>query len=781
MLCELQWRIVVLVVLAFVGQAAAGTGVLGKARPVHVDSYRNFGIGDGLPQASINALLQTRDGYLWIGTYGGLARFDGNAFKTFRTSPGGLVSNRILSLHEDQRGRLWIGTQDAGIALYESGRFRPLDFCGGTCQVNMIRPSADGRALWVLSPRGVFEFDPDTLQYVVRHAVFNAFGFIAPMPDGNVYAAGGHGLVRIGADTVDDIPLPEGSVGAAMEGSGRHLWLVTGARRLYRYDTIDGTWALIRGAVSPNARVSVSNDGRLLLSDALAGGVMWLHEDGSTTPLAGLPADVHVRQAYVDDEGSLWIGSDVQGLSRIRASRIGLMQSADVRMDIPGVAVVEDGEGGLWFGMGCGGLRHWDGNGIVRSVSLEDALGTECVHSLLVDDRRRLWVGTWGGRLGRLEDDRMVLVREWPQRGRLGVWQNPDDGTYWVGTLRDTWRLDVDAKGGIAGARPVPALDGMAIAFMAPSPRGGSWFVGDQGAYRLVDGEIVEQWQQADLGTRFLRSLYEDPDGSLWIGSYGGGLILIRDGRVHRQDTASGLFDDTVSCILPDADGRLWLGGNNGVSVLLDRRIDTRDPELIALSTSDGLVPPEMNGGSVSSCLRDGSGRLWYSLIKGFAVIDPGRFEERPEPPTVHIERLRVAGRDLDPLRPESLGPHAGNLEIGYTAIGFANPERLRFRYRLLPSSGDWLDAGGKREVLLPTVPWGKFTFEVQARQLGGAWSEPIALRIDHPLPWYRRQWLWLVVSLASVLALLWATRDRGGMQGYEHLLEDARASRRGR
>lgn len=766
--------------LALAAQAAPGNGAIGKAEPAYADSYRNFGIEQGLPQASVNALLQGRDGYLWIGTFGGLVRFDGDSFTTFHASPGGLSSNRILSLHEDRRGRLWIGTEGAGITLLESGRFRQLDFCGGTCQVSAIRASADGRKLWTVGPQGVFEIDPETLRYRVRHSVFNAFGYIAPMPDGNVYVSGPDGLARIGADTVVDIPLPAGNTRALMAGHGRYLWLVTENWRLYRYDTIGRTWKMIRADVSPNIRFVMSNDGRLLVSDWLAGGIWQLHDDGSTTPLPGIPAGASARQAYVDHEGNLWIGSDTQGLSRIRASRIGLMQSAEVRMNAPGRAVVEDGEGGFWFGVACGGLRHWSRSGEVRVVQLENTLGTECVHSLLMDDKRRLWIGTWSGTLGRLENGRLALARTWPQGGALNVWRNPDDDTYWLGTLRDTWRLDVDTNDGTVEAKPVPALDRMVIAHMTPSRKGGTWFVGDQGAYRLVDGRIVERWRQEDgLGTRFLRWLYEDPDGAtLWIGSYGGGLIRIRDGSVHRYDTSSGLFDDTVSCILPDAEGRLWLGGNAGVSVLMDRNIGARGPELITLSASDGLNPPEMNGGAVSSCLRDGRGRLWYSLVKGFAMIDPTRFNQRAAPPIVHIERLRVAGRELDPARPELLGANIGNLEIGYTAIGLASPERLRFRYRLVPAGSDWLDAGDRRNVLLPTLPWGKFTFEVQARQLGGDWSQPVALRLDHPLPWYRRQWIWLVVSLACLLALLWATRERGSVQDYEHLLDDIRASR---
>lgn len=772
--------------LAFMAQASAETGASGKAEPVYIDSYRNYGIDQGLPQASVNALLQGRDGYLWIGTFGGLVRFDGDAFKTFHASPGGLVSNRILSLHEDHRGRLWIGTEGGGIALYESGRFRPLDFCGGTCQINAIRPSADGRRLWAVGPQGVFEFDPETLRHKVRHAVFDAFGMVVPMSDGYAYVAGNHGLARIDEDALTTIPLPAGRMPvASLAGKGRYLWLITSDWRLYRYDTIDRAWTMVRAGISPDLRFATSNDGRILLSDWRRGGIRLLHDDGNTTPLGGAAAGIQARQAYTDHEGNLWIGSDTQGLWRVRTSSIGLMQSADARMDAPGYAVVEDGEGGLWFAVACGGLRHWSRDGVVRTVRLEDTLSTDCVRSLAVDDKRRLWIGTWQGTLGRLENGRLTLARAWPGESALNVWRNPRDGTYWAGTLRGMWRLRVDAKGEVNDAQPVPALDGMVIGFMAPARKGGTWFVGDRGAYRLMDGRIVERWrQQEGVGSRFLRWLYEDPDGAaLWIGSYGDGLFRIRGGEVRHYDTASGLFDNAVSCILPDADGRLWLGGNRGISVLLNRDIGGQGPELITLSTSDGLIPPEMNGGSVASCLRDSRGWLWFAMIKGFAMVDPTRFSDRARSPIVHIERLRVAGRDLDPLQPPRLDPKAGNVEIGYTAIGFASPERLRFRYRLVPEGGDgeWLDAGERRNVLLPTVPWGRFAFQVQARQLGGAWSQPLAIRLDHPLPWYRRQWIWLVVSLGCLLALLWATRDTGSVLDYEHLLADARASRRDR
>ncbi|TDK22269.1 hypothetical protein E2F46_13845 [Luteimonas aestuarii] len=768
----------IVALMALMAHPAQG-GVVGQAQPVHVDSHRSYGIEEGLPQASVNALLQARDGYLWIGTYGGLVRFDGQDFRTFHATPGGLSSSRIQSLYEDGQGRLWIGTHGDGIAMYESGSFRPLDICERDCRINAIRPSADGRKLWTVGSQGAFEIDPDSLKYRIRVSAFDAFGYIVPMSDGNAYVAGIGGVARIEADAVVAIALPAGStLVRAMEGRGRSLFVITDDWRLHRYDIVDREWKQVHDTVPAQSRLTLSNDGRLMLSGWRTGGTWLLHDDGRVVPLADIPAHLHARQAYADHEGNLWIGTDTQGLWRIRPSRVGLMQSRDVGMDGPGYAVAEDGDGGMWFAMACDGLRHWDRNGVVRSVELASTLGNDCVRSLALDDRGRLWIGTWQGTLGRLADGHLALARTWPPGSALNIWQNPEDRTYWAGTLRDMWRLEVDHRGEVVDAQPVPALDGMVISYMAPARGGGMWFVGNHGAHRLIDGRVVEQWLHEDGSGRFLRWLHEDPDGrTLWIGSYGGGLLRIRDGVVRRYDTSNGLYDDAVSCILPDAEGRLWLGGNSGVTLMMDRDIGPRGPELIILSSSDGLAPPELNGGTGSSCLRDAKGRLWFTLIKGFAVIDPTQFERQRRPPIAHVERVRVAGHELDPAGMARLDAGAGNLEIGYTAIALSFPEQLRFRYRLAPG-GEWFDAGDNRNVLLPTLPWGRFAFEVQARQLGGPWSESVAIWLDRPVPWYRRQWLWLVLSMPCLLALLWTTRNRRPEPDYQHLIDKARASR---
>ncbi len=775
-----HWLPLALCALCSLHVATAGAKeIAAKIEPQYIPSLRNYGPEQGLPQASVNAIRQTRDGYLWIATFGGLVRFDGLNFTAYQATPGGLTSNRITDLYQDPRGRLWIATQDGGIVVYANGHFQPLAFCRRSCHIQSLRPSADGRTLWLEGPTGIFEFDLETLKYRQRSTQLNAFTRIAPMADGDLYASGRQGLVRIGADDVTSIPLPANSAAGirAMASSGHFLWLISDTDRLYRYDTRDGSWLQPRTHIPQLMDFPRSNTDDVYLSMENGQGTWRLQIDGTMTPLLPhTPTVLYARVMYADNEGNTWIGSDTQGLWRMRAAQVGLMASAG--MNLPARALTEDGTGGMWFGMNCG-LFHWTRQGDIQQVDLH-ALGGNCVQSLLLDKQSRLWISTPSDTLGWLQDGKVVKVGAWPQYGQaVNIWQDPDNGQYWFNSSRRNWRLDVDARGRMTGAHALPELDNMQIAQMTPSRRGGVWFVGNLGAYRIDHGKLVEQLSGRDNpDLRSLRWLHETADGSLWIGSYGNGLLYVHNGQVQRWDKHNGLFDDAISCVLEDTQGRLWLGSNNGIALLRRANDPARVPELRVLAASDGLVPAEMNGGTASSCLRDSRGRLWFALISGFAVVDPARFGDADlPPPPAHIDQLGLAGKTLDIAAPGKLGVDAHNLEINYDATSLAYPERLRFRYRITPGAGEWVDAGEHRNLLLPNLPWGKFRFEVQARLPDSAWSTSAAIELERPTPWYRWKLLWLLVSFGSLVVLLWATGDSPQEERYRRILEEVRAT----
>ena len=737
-------------------------------------SQRHYGYDEGLPQVSVNTILRTHDGFLWLGTFGGLVRFDGREFRTFHSADGdagqGPASRRVMSLYEDDRQRLWIGTEDAGVNLYENGRFRHLPICDGTCMVYRVF-SVDGRDVWVLTSGEIFRLDPDTLQATSYGKVFNGYAHDVHA-GGRVFIGGLAGLARVSVAGVERMPLPQDhKFVRAIAADGTVIWTIFEDGSLYRHDAVDDRWTHIRDKLPPETRlISDGAGGIYLCDDAL--GIRRLLRDGSESPLDGA-ARLFAVTAWADGEGALWLGTPSKGLWRLRPSRVRLLRSTTVP-DSAGRVVAADEAGGVWVALGCTGLWHLDADGGRPAQPIDAPIGEGCINSLLREDgANTLWLGSSGGSLARFVDGRVEQIATWPQSGQIGIWKAKDGGL-WIANASFVGRLRLRPDGAFDDVEKVAELAGMDVKSIVAARAGGVWVVGDRGAFRVVGDAVVERWTSAQgIRGRYFRALYEDADGVLWIGTYGSGLVRIEHGILRQYTEANGLFDDTVSCILPNADGRLWMAGNRGISLLLDRHIGDDGPDMLTLTTSDGLDPSEFNGGTAPPCADDKVGHLWFAMMVGFARVDPAvlQSEAASYTPAAYIDHAAVSQQNLDLSKPADLGVNAVNLEIRYGAIDLLNPDKVRYRYRVDSAGEEWIDAGSNRSVLLPVVPWGPLTFEVQARELGSAWSRSVTLHLNRPRPWYKYQWVWLAASLASLLTLLWMTRERRAPYAEDALL----------
>lgn len=748
-------------------------------------SVRHYGYDEGLPQASVNAILRTHDGFLWLGTFGGLLRFDGSEFRVYRATgetgansiADGPSSERILALYEDARHRLWIGTQEAGVNLFENGRFRRLPVCGNSCQVNDI-VSVDGRNIWVIAVDGLFRVDADSLDVTSYPYAFDSYAAVAAAGQ-RLFVGGLAGFGRLFVEGVEPIRLPDGHrLVRSLAADEASVWVNVENGSLYRYDIDADSWVFVRSALPPETHLAADGHGGIYVSDETSG-VRRLARDGGERAL-DVPQPLHVRKVQADADGTLWIGSTAKGLWRARPARVNLLRST-AAPNAPGRVVVVDGAGGLWFVLGCSNLWHRDAGGVMTPWPTQDALKDDCIFSLALDaPSGRLWLGTASGAIAQLVGGRLRLAASWPHASRTILWQ-AGDGTLWVANASVVGRLLVDADGAVSGIADVGEFAGMNVNSFVDARAGGVWVVGDRGAFRVVGDAVVERWTSAQgIRGRYFRALHEDADGVTWIGTYGSGLVRIEHGVVAQYTSANGLFDDTVSCILPDREGRLWMAGNRGISVLLDRRIGADGPHLLTLTASDGLDPPEFNGGTAPPCWIDAGGKFWFAMVVGFAEIDPAAMGQMlaSRVPVAYVDHASVSTRAIDLAAPADLSVNASNLEIRFGAIDTVDPDKLRFRYRIDGDAAAWIDAGINRSVLLPSVPWGRLTFEVQARELGGDWSPSATLRLNRPVPWYRHEWIWLGVSLASLLALLWLTRERREPDVDDELLARLRRTR---
>jgi diguanylate cyclase (GGDEF)-like protein len=753
-------------------------------QPAYPEVVRRFSTDDGLPQNSVNAIVQDRDGFLWLGTFGGLARFDGSDFRVYRSlADSGPSSDRILQLLEDRRGQLWIGSEDAGVSVYRDGRFQRLDICGGRCLIRRFVATADG-SVWVVSSAGTYRVDPNTLRTLEQQP--QALDMAAALGgDGQLYL-GGQGLWRLRQGRREAVPLPAGETRInSLYSEGSVLWVGAGTA-LHRYDTVRRQW--LPAAAAVHGALALARDAQQRLWVVTVDGQVFRDDGGGLRPLAR-PALPAAHSLLSDRDGNLWLGSNARGLLRIARSRIGLLNDKQQDMDLPGLPLLGDGSGGLWLGTVCGGLRHWDApSGRLRRWSLQAALGNDCAWSLHRDEAGGLWIGTVDGRVGYLsaeaQDDRGArdshayrsraprLVAQWPDQLPIRALYRTAKHTLLVATGHGVYAIAVGAGGRTGTPQRIADLPG-SVTLIQPAQQGGVWLAGGEGAVRWQRQRIVERWSTANgLSSRFVRSLYEQPDGTLWIGTYGGGLNRIAHGRVRRYDRRSGLFDDVVSCMVADARGGLWLSGNRGISLLPREELDkaaagSEELSAIGFSESDGLEPAETNGGGQPACLRDAAGKLWFPLISGFAEIDPLALGQRhAPPPPVRIQSLDVGGRSM-PLAAElRLPPRSHDIDVGFTAINLGAPEKTRFRYRLTRPGQEqpqWTDVGAQRSLHFPLLPWDDSTLEIIARSDTGAWSTtPARLRLRQPLPWYLSPAGWSAAATLLAVALLlgWRVHD---------------------
>lgn len=766
-------------------------GALGVAWPLlaldpsaAISQYRRtaFTTRNGLPQSSAEALLQGRDGWLWIGTQEGVARFDGLSFTVLdRRAVPELRHNRVQALKEDPSGTLWIGTEGGGATSW-NGRYRTWGSADGLSNLRIRSFAApDGGPLWAATDGGVFRLAAGRFAPVALPGVppGDPVRRLADGKGGVAWAATPHGLFRLegtGASAVPGTAFPGGILSVVEDPSGS-LWLGTQSAVVRMKDgavreVIDAKRGFPGGGGVSS--LAVDGDGSLWIGTYEAG--LWRlssrGELASFRSSQGLPND-HVESLLVDHEGSLWVGMQDGGLLQLADASFRPFGPAEGLSAPVASPVLEDREGSLWVGTRGGGLDRIGRGGEVAVIRAggPGGLPSDWVQALAEEAGGALWVGTRGG-LSRLERGR--VVRSWGPREGLtspsvrALLPDPD-GTLWVGTAGGgLFRL----RGGTF--RRWGRAEGLPDETIFALHRGGDgalWIGTNGGGLVRFDGErFTALTSREGLGNDIVNTLHEEGDGTLWIGTYGGGLCRWRQGLLGCVTRREGLPDDAVFRILDDGAGNLWVSSNRGVysvgkadfgAVLAGR---SRELSPRTYGVAEGMRNAECNGAEQPVGWRRRDGRLVFPTIEGIVTVDPAHLSRNAVPPRVVVVAVRATGRELaDPSLASgagataapgglSLPPGSRNLEFQYTAPSFRSPARVRFRYQLEGFDRDWVEAGTRREAFYTNLPPGRYSFHVVAANEDGTWSltgvrVPIRLEANA----WESPWFWLVVALAGI------------------------------
>jgi ligand-binding sensor domain-containing protein len=759
-------------------------GALPADRALTQYVHREWQVRDGLPQNTVQALAQTPDGYLWVGTEESLVRFDGHRFVAFAPEDHpGLGHNYVETLLTSRDGSLWIGTHK-GLARMSEGRFTSFSTRDGLAGDVVRGLAEDGSGtLWVATSSGLTRF---------RDGRFASWTSRDGLPTDNLteLLPDGQGGVWLGTETAGVVHFAEGRVtthpGCRGPASNQVASLLRTADGTLWVGTEGGLCRMDGTGLRPAAVPGLQEAG---LQEA--GPVRALHEDGEGALWIGTRDGVFRRSArgveaygardglsndlvttfFDDREGNLWIGTDGGGLNQLRAASF-VTLSVPEGLPSPFVhGILESRDGSLWIATRDGGLARFR-HGRRTVFTTRDGLASDDVRSLAEARDGSLWIGTSAGltryRGGRFDT---YTTRDGLPHDAVRVLLTDSRGDLWVGTDDGAARLrdGVFTRYGTADGMPAPR-----VWVIAETRDGSLWFGGMATRLaRLRDGAFTAYGEEHGLPGPAL-ALHEDRHGTLWVGTGHSGLARFRDGKFRVLTKADGLYDNLVVSIVEDRRERFWMTTNRGVfrasraelDAAADRRGRVRSR---VFHNADGLRSVECNGTILPSSLRTRAGRLWFPTIDGAVSVDPERLVANPVPPRPLLDRMRVDGREV-PLGPGLHGgelrlpAQVGDIEIGYTAPSFRVPEKVAFRYRLEGFDAGWVDAGTRRTAYYTHVPSGSYTFRVMARNEDGVWSEdPVSLGFSLAPRYYETGWFRLAVALATGLGLFGIHRARIG------------------
>jgi len=726
-------------------------------------SLRTWQADDGLPDNDVTGIAQSAEGYLWVATHAGLARFDGLRFEPWTLPVGAGISNsmvRVLGLGLD--GQLWAGLETMG---------------------GLMVGLSDRATNVFTAAEGVPQSKPQD---------------IAPTLGGSIWAGYSDGAIcRFSKETLTRFGprdgLPVGPGGWLTTDKDNRLWFAKAGRVGF----FDGE----------KFQVKFSVPGQVIRLGRVRAGGIWIladkrlmKSDGVSEPLfvAELPAQrasVEPTFVYEDRTGGVWLGTKVMGLHYWDGQQLVRVETS--HSDV--AAIMEDREGNIWVGTEGGGLdrlRHR----ILELNSFATGLTFEAARSVCVDEAAGIWVVGTDGALARNQNGRWLTVTNgegWS--GALATCvANDRQGGVWVGTFGGQllhWQggkfsllrradglagnavraLFMDSRQdlwiGLENSNCLQRLRaGKLQTFLQPDnsrsirsivedAAGKIWLATSSGFLLRVEGDqLLDETSRALQPTKPIRALDVSADGGLWIGYAGAGVGWLRNGKFSRFGIEQGLLDNNICDIESEAAGALWFTSGHGMFQVRAREFEEvangRASGVLAVDfgRNEGLLNLQGSYGYWPTTARGADGRLWFATRSGLVAARPARVQPNRVPPMVMIERVLVDGQ------PKSLPGASGwvrlppthrKLELEFTALNFAAPESVQLQHRLEGWDDAWSEPKLERNVVLPRLPAGRYEFQVAARNAAGVWNRTGAtLRFEvEPFLW-QRWWF----QLAAVL-----------------------------
>ena len=732
-------------------------------------THRSWSADEGLPQNTATALAQTSDGYLWVGTYKGLARFDGLKFTTFETanSPG-LSGDRITRLLGSSDGSLWIGTEWNGLSVYRDGRFYDLSghpdsshaqaANSGMVRGDFIRllyEDAD-RNVWIGVRGGLYRFDGQ--RFDVIDLAEN--GSVTPTDmtedhSGVHWLATSRGLAVVEDLTIDwpdDLPeFARSPVARLATNRAGRVWLLSTAG----FGSLSSERPSDLLGFSSGHAIAADNTGRLWIATRERGLVYFEQDRLSDEGLPGSLDSGFLRDILVTDDGIVWVAGGDQGLHRLQPRLFEAYVPQDRGSGLSVNRVADAGQGVIWAGSLTAGLWKIE-DGRIELLSSRVGLPRSNANLLTTTSDGTAWITSGNQTLSApdgvfrlppgFDDGGMPPSVSLARRSAGGVW------------IATPGRIYAHHDGELSEPIEIPEI-GQDVVFEMIDRTGVLWLAPRSGLLCGVSGRKTECFgSESGIPQKNIRDVLENPDGSVWFGAYGAGLCRLFRDQVRCLSRDHGLLDNTAHRILEDDYGFVWISSNKGVTRMARTEIEAffeGETDQVwgdHFGVADGMPSAECNIGGV----KDAEGRLWFPTMHGVTSVDPGHaFTYTVGESRAHIEAV-VSDGAVQKLEDHlSLEPGTDRIEFAFTGINFGAPDRVRFRARLIGHDDDWIDFGNARTTSYTNLGPGDYRFEVESAVGSAGWSEAASQTVTIQPFFYQTIWFRiLTMILVGIMAV---------------------------
>ncbi len=781
---------------------------LEKNRPIRHFGRRVWQTDEGLPQNTVNCILQTRDGYLWIGTEGGLARFDGIQFTVFNrsttpqlpwnqinslyqdaqgvlwistadgltsldgthwsalTTQDGLPSNQVSSVYQDQKGMLWITTANGFVADWK-GKVQSFASANSQAAENVVAILSDAQGVvWIAGDQGIQAYDNGKWTTVYPG---NVTGFTRS-PQGILWAATDRGIGKIENGKLrfelDSVSLHGAEVETILADRSGVLWIGTSSG----LDVWDGhtfTSDSTRNGLPGNAVHTIFEDreGTVWVSTdhgvaRFVHGVMDTFVMDTFTTKEGLSAPL-VLSMFEDQEGSLWLGTDAGGMTMLRNQVFTSYTSADglTEENTKAIFASQDHAAGqdsvVWIGTDGGGLVRMSQQRF-QTIRAKDGLASNIVLAIAPDAQDGLWVGTPDG-LDHIQKDGHI-TRLTSADGLADDFVRSlladGDRSLWIGTRHGLSHW----KNGIAESyTQMDGLNSDFIGALAKDSNGNLWIGTLNGLNEWSQGKFSSYTTHDGLSSDIITALYADSKSALWIGTKGGGLNRLKNGRLFSYGGIDSI-PQNIYGFIEDKSGNLWISSDRGIFKLSLASLNdyaagrSKNVSLVAYGTADGMPTSQCSSGGHPAVSKSVDGTLWFATPRGVTSIQPEDAAYNTTPPPVAMEQVSIDGKGVPSNAALLVSPGHTRYAFRYAGLSFVAPQRVRFRYRLEGFDPAWIDAGTRRQAEYTNLKPGKYRFRVIAENNDNVWNDTGASFLFQVEP-HIYQTVWFYLALIALLA----------------------------